>query len=138
MILNRNRLYSIMLVACVAGYIWLYFAIENENSYENQIGVCLIKHITNIPCPSCGSTRSIILLARGNIIQSVSLNPIGVIVAVIMLLSPAWIIFDITTRRKTLFDFYQKTETVLRRPQYAMPLVMLVTCNWIWNIIKGI
>jgi hypothetical protein len=138
MYLSRNKLYSIMFTACIAGYIWLYFGLSNENAEHKQIEVCLIKHFTNIPCPSCGATRSIILLTKGNFIQSLNLNPMGVIVAIIMLFSPMWIIADITTRRKTLFDFYQRIETFLKRPQYTIPLVLLVIINWIWNITKGI
>ncbi|MEJ5963335.1 DUF2752 domain-containing protein [Pedobacter immunditicola] len=136
--LNRNKLYSILFIACIVGYIWLYFNFSNENAEDKQIEVCLIKHFTNIPCPSCGTTRSIISFTDGDFLQSLTLNPMGVVVAIIMLFSPLWIIADTITRRKTLFDFYRKTETFLKRPQYAIPLVLLVIINWIWNITKGI
>jgi hypothetical protein len=62
----------------------------------------------------------------------------GLIVAVIMSLTPLWTLIDIATRRKTLFEFYQKIETYLKRPQYSIPLILLVIINWIWNITKGL
>lgn len=127
-----------MFIACIVGYIWLYFSLSNENAEDKHIEVCLIKHLTNIPCPSCGSTRSIISFTKGDFLRSIHLNPIGVIVAIIMLLSPIWIIADITTGRKTLLDFYRKIEIFVKKPQYAIPLVLLVIVNWIWNITKGI
>lgn len=127
-----------MFIACIAGYTWLYFVLSNEKSESKQIQVCLIKHFTNIPCPSCGSTRSIILLTKGNFIQALNVNPMGVIIAIIMLFSPIWIIADMITRKKTFFDFYLKVESYLKRPQYAIPLILLVIINWIWNIAKGI
>lgn len=136
--LNRDKLYSILLIACIAGYTWLYFALLNEKSESKQIQVCLIKHFTTIPCPSCGSTRSIILLTQGNFIQALNMNPMGVIIAIIMLISPVWIIADLITRRKTFFDFYLKVESYLKRPRYAIPLILLVIINWIWNIAKGL
>ena len=61
-----------------------------------------------------------------------------VIVALIMLICPLWIAIDIATKRKTLFEFYQKIETKLRRPDYAITLILLLVLNWIWNIIKGV
>ncbi|WP_432711836.1 DUF2752 domain-containing protein [Pedobacter sp.] len=126
-----------MFIACITGYIWLYTCLSYTNA-DKQIEVCLIKHFTSIPCPSCGSTRSIIALINGNFVQSLKLNPMGIIVAIIMLLLPMWIILDLLFKRKTLFDFYQKIETYLKYPQYAMPLIILVMLNWIWNIIKAI
>jgi len=138
MTLNRNKLYSILFISCIAGYIWLYFSLSNIENNREAFDVCLIKHITNIPCPSCGSTRSIVSLTNGNFNEALLINPLGLIVAAIMSLAPLWIFIDIVTRRKTLFDFFQKIETYLKRPQYSIPLILLVIINWIWNITKGL
>lgn len=138
MTFDRNKLYSIIFVACLAGYIWLYLNISKQFTASNSVEVCLIKYITNIPCPSCGSTRSIILLTKGNIYEALMINPIGFVVAIIMLLAPLWIMKDIASRSSTLFDFYHKIESFLKRPKYAIPLILLVVINWIWNIIKGL
>jgi len=133
---NRNKLYTIIFIACTAGYIWLYF---NLNSNKTQtIEVCFIKHITDIPCPSCGSTRSVVLLVTGNFIDALLINPLGYVVAIIIFLAPIWIVIDLTTSRKTLFEFYRKIETYLKNPKYSIPLIMLVVINWIWNIKKGL
>ena len=136
MTLNRNKLYLILLVACWSGYIWLYYSLSNNYSENKSYEVCLIKYTTNIPCPSCGSTRSIISLTKGNFIEALSINPMGLIVAAVMLLSPIWIIADTLNKRNTLFDFYKKTEANLKRPQFSIPLIFLVIINWIWNITK--
>ncbi len=138
MTLNRNKLYSILFISCIAGYIWLYISLNNTVTSSQAYDVCLIKHITNIPCPSCGSTRSIVSLTNGNFIEALHINPMGFIVAAIMFIAPLWILIDLATRRKTLFEFYQKIETYLKRPQYAIPLILLVIINWIWNIAKGL
>lgn len=136
MTLNRNKLYLILLVACWSGYIWLYYSLSNNYLENKSYEVCLIKYISNIPCPSCGSTRSIISLTKGNFIEALSINPMGFIVSVVMLLSPIWIIADTLNKRNTLFDFYKKTEANLKRPQFSIPLIFLVIINWIWNITK--
>ena len=138
MTLNRNKLYSILFIACLAGYIWLYFSITKNNTENKSVEVCLIKHVTNIPCPSCGSTRSVISLTKGDFIGALNINPIGYLVAFIMLIAPIWIIADTIKRAKILFDFYLKIETYLKRPKIAVPLIFLVIINWIWNITKGL
>jgi len=129
-----KKLYSFMFITCMAGYIWLYFGLSNTN---NKFEVCLIKRFTNIPCPSCGSTRSVISLTKGNFIEAININPIGILVAIIMVITPIWIIVDIITKRKHLFDFYQKIETLLKTPKYSVILILLVIINWTWNILKG-
>ncbi|MBM3412135.1 MAG: DUF2752 domain-containing protein [Bacteroidetes bacterium] len=138
MLLDRNKLYSILLIACLAGYIWLYYSITSNVTENNSVEVCLIKHTINIPCPSCGSTRSIISLTKGNFWEAFDLNPIGYIIAVIMLIAPVWVFVDIRLRNNSLFVCYQKIESRLKKPKYAIPLAFLVIMNWIWNITKGL
>jgi hypothetical protein len=135
---DRNKLYSILIIACIAGYIWLYFSMTKNIAENSSAEVCLIKHATNIPCPSCGSTRSIILLTKGDFIGALNLNPIGYIVAIIMLVVPIWVIGDLIMRSNTLFDFFQRVETYLKKTKYAIPLILLVLINWIWNITKAL
>lgn len=138
MLLNRDKLYSILLIACVAGYIWLYYSITSTVTENKSVEVCLIKHATNIPCPSCGSTRSMISLTKGNFVEALYLNPLGYLVALIMLIAPIWIIVDIILRNDSLFVCYQKIESHLKKPKYAVPLILLIIINWIWNISKVI
>jgi hypothetical protein len=138
MTLSRNRLYSIILIACFAGYIWLLFGFASENTFEKPLEACIVKNITTIPCPSCGSTRAIIALAKGNVIEALHINPMGFLVAFIMFFAPLWILADLLTSRRSLFDFYQKIETNLKNPKIAVPLILLVVLLWVWNITKGL
>ena len=55
-----------------------------------------------------------------------------------MFLTPIWIAFDIAAKKKTLFKFYKKIERYLQKPRYAIPLLLLIIINWIWNITKGL
>lgn len=133
--LNRNKLYSIIFIGCLAGYIWLYY-VSTKSHTDISVEACFVKHTLNIPCPSCGSTRSIISLTKGHFTEALLINPLGYLIAIIMLLSPLWMVYDISTKRKTLFEFYQKMEYYLRKPLYATPLIFIVIINWIWNITK--
>jgi hypothetical protein len=77
-------------------------------------------------------------LTKGDFIRALNFNPIGYLVAIIMLTAPIWIISDTIKKTKTLFNFYLKIETYLKRPKIAIPLLLLVIINWIWNITKGL
>ena len=136
MTLNRTKLYLFLMLVCLAGYTWLYYSFKHIDS--NIVGVCILKHVTNLPCPSCGSTRSVISLFTGNFLEAFRINPLGYVVVIIMLFTPLWITFDIITKRKTLVAFYQKSEIFLKRPHVAIPLILLIIINWIWNITKGL
>lgn len=138
MLLYKTRLYGYLLTACIAGYIWLYYNISQTSSGSHSIQVCPIKKTTSIPCPSCGSTRAVVALMKGEILESFYINPLGILVALIMLIIPFWILIDLTTKRKSLFDFYFQIETFLKKPKVAASLLLLVVINWIWNIAKGL
>lgn len=135
---SRNKLYFFLIIACIAGYIWLYFTIDGDSTDTHLVAGCLIKQTTKIPCPSCGSTRSVINLVNGDFQKAFMINPFGYIIAAVMLIVPAWIVFDLTLKKQTLLRFYKKTEHYLQKPQYGIPLLLLVILNWIWNIAKGL
>ena len=136
MTLDRAKLYLFLFIVCVAGYAWLFYSL-NYNA-NNTMEVCLMKHVTNVSCPSCGSTRSVISLTKGEFLQALKINPLGYVVAMIMLLTPLWITIDVATKRETLFRFYQNAEAFLKKPRFAIPLILLIIINWIWNITKGL
>ncbi len=131
----RNRLYAILLAACVAGLHWVAYAYQTP---AETTGVCIIKHTTHVPCPSCGSTRSVLSLLHGDVSGAMWWNPLGFILLAIMVVTPIWILFDLATRKSTLHKFYHKAELMLKRRWIALPAIALVLVNWVWNIYKGI
>ena len=138
MTISRGRLYTLLLISCMAGYIWLFWGIKTNFTEKETVEVCLIKHTTNIPCPSCGSTRSVIAITEGNFFDALQINPLGYVIAIIMILAPVWVLSDLIIKKETLFKFYTKFETYLGKPIIAIPLIMLIIINWIWNIAKGL
>ncbi len=138
MSINRNKLYSLLMIGCLIGYVWVYYGLTTDFAENKSTGVCLIKYATNIPCPSCGSTRSIISLTKGDFREALHLNPLGYLIAIIMLVVPVWIVTDTISKRDSLFVTFQKVETHLKNPRIAIPLILLVIINWIWNIVKGL
>ena len=137
--MQKNKLYLFIILACFVGYSWLYFSLEHQYEIQNnEFSVCLIKNVTNIPCPSCGTTRAVMEISKGEISQSILLNPFGIIVALIMLICPIWIIYDYLSKKDSFYKFYRKSEVILRRKKVYIPLLILVLLNWIWNINKNL
>lgn len=135
--MKKKQLYAFLLVACLAGGGWLFYNIS-LNETECAGGICLFKGATSIPCPSCGSTRAVLTLFKGDLISSLLINPFGIIVFLIVLLTPLWILADLLTRRSSLLNFYNRVESYLQRPPVMIPFAFLVLINWIWNITKGL
>jgi len=65
-------------------------------------------------------------------------NPFGLILVTVLVASPLWIIYDLSMKRSTLFKLYISAEQVLNRKWIAIPAILLVLVNWIWNIYKGL
>lgn len=136
--LNRNRLYIYLILASVAGYIWLII-----NSYTvlspsgNESGICFIKSVCGYPCPSCGTTRSLMHLFRGEIAHALRWNPLGVVLFLIMTVAPTWVIYDWISGKSSFLFFYKKAESLIRQKYVAIILAMLLIANWVWNFYKN-
>lgn len=136
--MSRNKLYALLSTACAAGYIWLILTFHRTFSLALEPGVCLFKRVTGVPCPSCGSTRSVLSFLKGDFAGAFFLNPFGIIILLILLVLPVWISYDLISRKSTLYHFYNRTEHFLQRKWIAISAILLVLLNWVWNIAKGL
>lgn len=133
---KRNSLYVVLFAACWVGYIWLYY--HTYTSDETTYHMCFIKSISDIPCPSCGTTRSILLLTQGNFVKAFLLNPLGYLAAITMLVVPVWVVYDIVRKSHSLYHFYLYSQRTFKNKKFAIPFLILLIFNWYWNILKGL
>ncbi len=136
--MTRNKLYVFLSAACLAGSVWVAFAYRHTAIEKSDFIVCLFKRVTTLPCPSCGSTRSLLAILKGDLFGAFMLNPMGFLLFAILLVTPIWILFDVITKKSTLLVFFRKGEHFLSRKWVAYSAVVIVILNWIWNIFKGI
>ena len=134
--MKRNKLYIFLLIAIASGYAWLIFS--NTTVFKEKHLGCLFKKITTYPCPSCGTTRSVQLVFKGEFLSSLLLNPFGILVATIMLVVPFWIGIDLIKKSDSFFKFYKASEQFISKKPIAILLFLLVVLNWYWNIKKNI
>jgi hypothetical protein len=123
------------MMAWTCAVIWLAY---NVHEGPRAAGVCLFKAVSGLPCPSCGSTRSVLCLLHGEWSHAWMINPLGYILFAALLIIPSWIIWDWVRRSNTFYTSYMKMESMLKRPSAFIPFICIITINWIWNIAKGL
>jgi Protein of unknown function (DUF2752) len=135
--MKKNKLYYFILTACFIGYLWLFFLnFVLKKTTQTSFTTCIIKRATGYPCPSCGTTRAVASFFHGEFINSILLNPFGIIVASIMIVCPVWIVIDLLNNKETFHTFYIRLEIIIKKRKVALFLITLVVLNWIWNFYK--
>jgi hypothetical protein len=121
--------YLVFIIFLISGYFFLLFSgIFNNHTF------CLFKNITGIPCPACGTTRATLLLFHGEFINSILINPFGILTNLLILSSIVWMIRDIIKNNDTFLPFLKRDWDY----RIKILLMLIVLTNWIWNIVKGI
>lgn len=136
--MQKKWLYFLIIVCPVAGSLWVmwnrvYYVPSDPNSGLNM---CLFRRITGLPCPSCGTTRSVLDLSRLDFKDALFANPIGFIIAFGMIVFPFWVVYDIVNRRNTFYTFYHTVESVIKKKWVAISLIFVIAINWLWTIFK--
>lgn len=131
---KQRNLYLFLFFACSAGLAWLF--LNHAEDPLNNRTFCLFRNVTTIPCPSCGTTRSVWAVLQGEFIEALNYNPLGYIVLPVMVITPLWIIFDLINAKNSLFIFYHRVESVLKMKKWFILFMGLIVLNWIWNLYK--
>ena len=135
---DKHRFYALLGTVWTAGLAWLIYVLKFSTHAHESIGVCFLKGVTGFPCPSCGSTRSVVYLLQGEFMLAIKMNPLGIFITLLLLAVPLWIAYDLITRRSSLWHTFTQTERVIARRAVAIPAGVLIVLNWIWNINKGL
>lgn len=139
--MRSNYFYRLLAVLLISGYGWLglswYIDYRSDHS-NNEITICLMKNLTDAPCPSCGSTRSLLTLFQGQWLDAIFINPLGILMGLGMLILPIWMVRDHLQGKESLFKSYQQAEQVLKKKGVLLVFGTLILANWIWNISKGL
>ncbi|MDO4229591.1 MAG: DUF2752 domain-containing protein [Capnocytophaga sp.] len=132
-----KNVYILLVASCLVGWGWL---LSNFLFQQHDIGitVCLSKHITDIPCPSCGTTRSVLSFFNGNFIKSLYWNPLGVLASLALIILPFMMLYDWIFRKITTYKAYIGLEKYFKKAYVYIPFFVLILLNWIWNICKGL
>lgn len=136
--MNRLQLYKLILFACLAGYAWIAILLFHSGYSVHDMDVCLIRKVTDTPCPSCGSSRAVLAIIHGDFLEALKLNPFGYLIAGILITSPLWIVRDLMSGGNSFLRFYNRVQHHIRNKWVAIPMIVLVIANWMWNVLKGL
>jgi hypothetical protein len=120
------------------GLFWIGISYFIHESPASQASLCPVKNVTGMPCPACGTTRSIIAILYGEFNHAALINPLGFLMAGVMILFPAWILRDVATGSFSFYRFYQQVELKFHNKWIAGISVLLICLNWAWNFIKEV
>jgi hypothetical protein len=134
--MTANTLYSLLVSLCAGSYIWIIYNYLTPKNIH-FLG-CIIKNVTTLPCPACGTTRGVMTFLQGNYAEAFLLNPLSYFAIIALLIVPIWCIFDFITSQKTLWVAYHKTEKLIQKTPIALLLIILILLNWFWNIQKNL
>jgi len=137
--MNKKKLYTLFTLLSTAGYTWIALNVFERSVHLLLPPVCLFKEVTGVPCPSCGTTRSVTALCHGNVKQAFLTNPFGPIMALALLVIPMWIALDTLRRTDSFYRSYTKMERLLATNKWlSISAAVVVLLNWLWNIAKGL
>ena len=91
--------------------------------------LCMFRNITGLPCPFCGTTRSVGNILLGNFNDALNLNPLGyfsLAFLVVLFISPS------TIKSSSLY-LAKKWWSLSQRNQILLTVSLLAT-TWIFNL----
>jgi hypothetical protein len=69
--------------------------------------------------------------------DALTLNPLGVLAAVLLVIIPGWITWDILRKKSSMLFMYKLAEQKIQTKKVLyIPMIGLTLLNWFWNITK--
>ena len=134
--MNREqiRIYTIFGLLITASLIWL---IWNMLIPGETATICMFHQVTGMPCPSCGTTASVMHILNGNLQEAIEGNILGFPAFIALILFTFWPGFDFVSRKLTFFKAYQISENWIKKHPFVLAMMLTLTAvNWIFLIAK--
>ncbi len=84
--------------------------------------VCIVYRATGHPCPTCGSTRLVLAVLRGDLLEAFLYNPL---VFAVFVAAGAWLVLRIGFKRRVVL-----ITSARARRWWVVALVAAVLANW--------
>ena len=136
---NDNKLYHLFIfLLCILILLFsLILSFENGNSiyisgFEqyNYFGFCLFKQVTGVQCPSCGLTRSFILIGHFKILEALSFNMVGIFMYILVILQIPYRVLLISKNAKIIYT----NKITLFSKVYIYLLCFILSVEWLYKL----
>jgi hypothetical protein len=98
-----------------------------------QLPRCAFKILTGLPCPTCGITRTVIALSRGDVERGLFMNPLAAIGCAAGLLYLLYAAAVLALRLPRL----RPSLSPVDRRRLRIGAVAALAINWVWLIATG-
>lgn len=122
--------YTLSAAGCLGGWLWTIGSMASAG--QGVWKGCLFKMLLHVPCPSCGATRAVMAVFRGDVVEAFCLNPLGLLLAAGLVLLPVWLLADLLRRRATLYRLFLRMDKLLQRRRVFVVFVCVILVNWAW------
>ncbi len=138
MMTELRKFYYFTTSFLVVGLGWMAWNLFYFQQSNPGLEICLLKNTVGLPCPSCGTTRSVLHLLQGDLSTALLMNPFGIVAFMGMVVFPFWILYDYWNGKKTLWTYYLQFLSFFQNKKFSFFIIVLVLLNWFWNIQKGV
>jgi hypothetical protein len=107
-------------------------SIPNASAYLT----CPSQKWIGLPCPGCGTTRSLLSILNGNFKLALNWNPFGFLALAFVAITPILLLIDFFAKQQTAWLIFNKTEIWLKNRFVLFSVLIIILLNWWWNWIK--
>ena len=97
---------------------------------------CGFQQRYNLPCPTCGMTRSVKAFAQGKILQSFYIQPAAALGCVVLIISAVLAMFVAVFG--IYFDFLKRFFTKIRLKYIVLALIIIVAIGWAVTLARAL
>lgn len=133
--MNSKKIYILLTGLTFLGY--MYILASFVGLFTEDIQGCLFHRVTGIPCPSCGSTRGMKELIKGNYSEAFAMNALCYVQALFLLLYPLLLLADLVLKKRWVCQSYVWTIRMINQPFITTVLILFILINWIYLILEG-
>lgn len=110
----------------------LFLAVARFVPFERLPSPCVFFHLTGLPCPTCGMTRSVIALTHLNLSRAVQMNPLGFLFVGGFGLWWACSVYEVLTARSTRILSWASRKVVLLSVAGGAVLLIYGVARIVW------
>jgi len=131
--ITRKYFYLLLILLSIISILWVIINFLTFNKTDYSLTICTLKNISGLPCASCGVTRSVLAFFSGNVGKAFFYNPIGIPMAIAIVILPGCIAYDLTTQK---YNLYKKYNTLNFNLITWLSIITLFILAWAWNLYK--